>query len=49
MLHVEFKKWPCRYVEFSGPDPDDSYGKMQVFSMDTKQWNQWDEFQQFNW
>ena len=21
MSHVEFKKWPCRHVEFSGPDP----------------------------
>ena len=21
MSHVEFKKWPCRRVEFSGPDP----------------------------
>ena len=21
MLHVEFKKWTCRHVEFSGPDP----------------------------
>ena len=21
MSHVEFLKWPCRHVEFSGPDP----------------------------
>ena len=21
MSHVEFKKWPCRRVDFSGPDP----------------------------
>ena len=21
MSHVEFKKWPCRRVNFSGPDP----------------------------
>ena len=21
MSHVEFKKWPCRRVEFSSPDP----------------------------
>ena len=21
MSNVEFKKWPCRHVEYSGPDP----------------------------
>ena len=31
MLHVDFKKWPCRLVEFRGQEPHNGY---QFLSLD---------------
>ena len=34
MSHVEFKKWSCCYVEFSGPDLLQSLGVVILNRMD---------------